>query len=82
MCCTYRQKTFCLCMEIIAILISFATLVMCAETILAPAIPTLIKYFNITYDTAAWILTAYLLTGAVTTPIAGKLSDTYGKKIF
>jgi hypothetical protein len=29
---------------------------------------------------SSWILTIYLLTGAVTTPIAGKLSDVYGKK--
>ena len=47
---------------------------------LVPAIPTLIKDFNISYSTSSWILTIYLLTGAVTTPIAGKLSDIYGKK--
>jgi len=29
---------------------------------------------------SSWILTAYLITGAVMTPIAGKLSDIYGKK--
>jgi len=29
---------------------------------------------------SSWILTAYLITGAVMTPIAGKLSDVYGKK--
>jgi MFS family permease len=28
----------------------------------------------------SWILAAPLVTGAVMTPIAGKLSDTYGKK--
>jgi MFS family permease len=55
-------------------------MVMYAETMLTPAIPTLIKDFNITYGTSSWILTIYLLTGAVTTPIAGKLSDIYGKK--
>jgi MFS family permease len=55
-------------------------MVMYAETMLTPAIPTLIKDFNITYGTSSWILTIYLLTGAVMTPIAGKLSDIYGKK--
>jgi MFS family permease len=55
-------------------------MVMYAETMLTPAIPTLIKEFNITYATSSWILTIYLLTGAVMTPIAGKLSDIYGKK--
>ena len=55
-------------------------MVMYGETMLVPAIPTLIKDFNITYSTSSWILTTYLLTGAVMTPIAGKLSDIYGKK--
>ena len=40
----------------------------------------LIKDFGITYSTSSWILTTYLLTGAVMTPIAGKLSDMYGGK--
>ncbi|HXP52541.1 MAG TPA: MFS transporter, partial [Bacteroidia bacterium] len=66
--------------KILAILSSIATMVMYAETMLTPAIPTLIKEFNITYGTSSWILTIYLLTGAVMTPIAGKLSDIYGKK--
>jgi MFS family permease len=29
---------------------------------------------------SSWILTAYLISGAVMTPIAGKLSDIYGRK--
>jgi MFS family permease len=53
---------------------------MYAETMLVPAIPDLIKDFNIPYNTSSWILTTYLITGAVMTPIAGKLSDIYGKK--
>ena len=64
----------------VAILSSVAAMIMYAETMLIPAIPTLIKEFDITYSTSSWILTTYLLTGAVTTPIAGKLSDIYGKK--
>lgn len=66
--------------KIVAILSSVATMVMYAETMLVPAIPTIIKYFNITYKTSSWILITYLLTGAVMTSIAGKLSDIYGKK--
>jgi len=64
----------------VAILSSVAAMIMYAETMLIPAIPTLIKEFDITYSTSSWILTTYLLTGAVTTPIAGKFSDIYGKK--
>jgi MFS family permease len=57
-----------------------ATMVLYAETMLVPAIPDLINDFNISYSTSSWILTTYLITGAVMTPIAGKLSDVYGKK--
>jgi MFS family permease len=66
--------------RVVAILSSIATMVMYAETMLVPAIPDLIKDFNIPYSTSSWILTTYLITGAVMTPIAGKLSDVYGKK--
>ena len=55
-------------------------MVMYAETMLVPAIPDLINDFNISYSTSSWILTTYLVTGAVMTLIAGKLSDIYGKK--
>ncbi|HET8793071.1 MAG TPA: MFS transporter [Nitrososphaeraceae archaeon] len=50
------------------------------ETMIIPAIPDLIQDFNIPYNTTSWILTAYLIAGAVSTPIVGKLSDIYGKK--
>ncbi len=66
--------------KVLAILSSIAAMVMYGETMLVPAIPNLIKDFSITYSTSSWILTTYLLTGAVMTPIAGKLSDIYGKK--
>jgi MFS family permease len=55
-------------------------MVMYAETMLIPAIPDLIKDFRTSYSMSSWILTAYLVSGAVMTPIAGKLSDIYGKK--
>jgi MFS family permease len=34
----------------------------------------------VSYTTSSWILSAYLIPGAVMTPIAGKLSDIYGRK--
>ena len=67
---------------VVAILSSIATMVMYAETMLVPAIPDLIKDFNIPYSTSSWILTTYLITGAVMTPIAGKLSDIWQKEDF
>jgi len=53
---------------------------MYGETMLLPAIPDIINEFHISYNTSSWILTAYLIAGAVMTPIAGKLSDVYGRK--
>ncbi len=50
------------------------------ETMLLPAIRDIISDFHISYSTSSWILTAYLISGAVATPIAGKLSDIYGRK--
>ena len=64
----------------LAILSSIGLLTMHAETMLLPAIPDIIREFHINYSTSSWILTAYLIAGAVMTPIAGKLSDIYGKK--
>ena len=53
---------------------------MFAETMILPAIPAFIEDFDISYNTASWILSAYLISGAVATPIAGKFSDMYGRK--
>ena len=53
---------------------------MYGETMLLPAIPDIINELGISYNTSSWILTAYLISGAVMTPIAGKLSDVYGRK--
>jgi MFS family permease len=47
---------------------------------LLPAIPEIMKDFSIPYGTAAWIFSSYLIVAAVMTPIAGKMSDLYGKK--
>lgn len=66
--------------KVLGVLSLVATMVMYAETMLIPAIPDLIKDFGTSYSMSSWILTAYLVSGAVMTPIAGKLSDIYGKK--
>ena len=55
-------------------------MVMYAETMLIPALPDIIDEFSVPYNMSSWILSAYLIPGAVMTPIAGKLSDIYGRK--
>jgi MFS family permease len=66
--------------KVLAILSLIATMVTYAETMLIPGIPDMIRDFHISYNTSSWLLTMYLLAGAVMTPIAGKLSDIYGRK--
>ena len=63
----------------LAILSSTLLVVFFSETMLLPAIPEIMKDFGISYGTAAWIFSAYLIVAAVMTPIAGKMSDIYGK---
>src|SRR5918995_376246 len=64
----------------LAILGSTILIAMYGETMLLPAIPDIIRDFGISYNTSSWILSAYLISGAVATPIFGKLSDIYGRK--
>ena len=64
----------------LAILGSTILITMYGETMLLPAISDIIRDFDISYSTSSWILTAYLISGAVMTPISGKLSDIYGRK--
>jgi MFS family permease len=64
----------------LAILGSTLLITMYGETMLLPAIPDIISDFDISYNTSSWILSGYLIAGAVATPIAGKLSDIYGRK--
>lgn len=64
----------------LAILSCVGLMAMFADTMILPAIPDLIRDFKITYNASSWILASFLITGAVMTPIAGRLSDMYGKK--
>jgi MFS family permease len=64
----------------LAILSSLGIIAMSAETMILPAIPEIIIDLDISYEDSSWILAALLVMGAVMTPIAGKLSDIYGKK--
>jgi len=66
--------------KILVILSCISIMVLYGETMLVPAIPHIIDDFNITYSTSSWILSSYLIAGAISVPVAGKLSDMYGRK--
>jgi MFS family permease len=64
----------------LAILSSIATLVMYTETMLVPSLPTIISEFNLSYSLSPWILTTYLIVGAVMTPVTSSLAEIHGKR--
>ncbi|HZT34361.1 MAG TPA: MFS transporter, partial [Nitrososphaera sp.] len=64
----------------LAILSSIATMVMYVETMLVPSLPHIMREFLLPYSISPWILTTYLIAGAVMTPIASSLANLHGKK--
>ncbi len=50
------------------------------QTIVATALPTIGRHFN-NLDDLSWVVTAYLLTATASTPLYGKLSDIYGRRV-
>ena len=49
------------------------------QTIVSTALPKIASEFN-GLGQLSWVVTAYLLTSAVTTPLYGKISDLFGRK--
>ena len=50
------------------------------QTMVVPALPALQQDLNTTTGWSTWLLTAFLLSASVATPILGKLGDQYGKE--
>jgi EmrB/QacA subfamily drug resistance transporter len=50
-----------------------------SQTMVAPALPHITTEFHTVSSTSAWVLTGYLLSASVCTPLAGKLGDLFGK---
>lgn len=49
------------------------------QTIIATALGKIVEEFN-AFSALSWVVTAYLITTTITVPIAGKLSDLYGRR--
>lgn len=49
------------------------------QTIISTALGSIVSEFN-AFDALGWVVTAYLLTTTITVPIAGKLSDMFGRR--
>src|SRR3954454_23183086 len=50
------------------------------QSLVAPALPQIQHDLNASATAAAWVLTSYLLSAAVCTPIIGRLGDIHGKE--
>lgn len=60
-------------------LVTGATAFALAQTMVIPAIPAVMQQYGSSPENATWLLTAFLLFAAVSTPLAGRLGDMYGR---
>lgn len=56
------------------------TVVSLQQTLVLPLLPDFPRLLDTTTDTASWLVTATLLSGAVATPTISRLADMFGKK--
>ncbi len=50
------------------------------QSLVVPALPTLQTALHTSESTVSWLLTAYLLSASVATPVLGRLGDMFGKE--
>jgi EmrB/QacA subfamily drug resistance transporter len=65
--------------EVLVVLLLAGTAYALSQTLVIPALPQIAEHVNASPAAASWILTGYLLSASVATPIVGKLGDVYGK---
>jgi MFS family permease len=51
------------------------------QTIVVPALTAIEGHYHASASAVTWILTAFLLAAAVSTPLAGRLGDRHGKRL-
>ena len=50
------------------------------QSLVSPVLPTIQRDLHTSQSTVTWVLTAWLLSAAVATPIMGRIGDMYGKR--
>jgi EmrB/QacA subfamily drug resistance transporter len=50
------------------------------QSLVLPALPTIQRSLHTSQDTVTWVLTGYLLSASIFTPILGRVGDMIGKK--
>ena len=64
----------------LAVLATGALAFALSQSMVAPALPEIQRELDATPTTVTWVLTVYLLTASITTPIFGRLGDILGKE--
>jgi EmrB/QacA subfamily drug resistance transporter len=50
------------------------------QSLVAPALPDMQRALHTSVNGVSWVLTAYLLSASIATPVIGRLGDMYGKE--
>jgi EmrB/QacA subfamily drug resistance transporter len=56
--------------------LSFALL----QTMVLPALPTIQREYGVSTTVVTWVMTVYLLSASIATPVLGRLGDMFGKE--
>jgi EmrB/QacA subfamily drug resistance transporter len=65
--------------EILVVLLLAGVSFALSQTLVIPALPELSRDLHASASATSWILTGFLLSASVATPIVGKLGDVFGK---
>ena len=65
--------------EVLFVLVLACASFSLSQTLAIPALPEIAGDLHATPEAASWVLTAFLLSASISTPIVGKLGDVHGK---
>ena len=65
--------------EVLAVLLLACVSFALAQTLVIPALPEISRQFDAGPAATSWVLTGFLLSASVATPIIGKLGDLFGR---
>src|ERR1700755_3437506 len=65
--------------EVLLVLLLAGVSFALSQTLVIPALPEIGEHLGASATATSWLLTAFLLSASVATPIVGKLGDIHGK---
>ena len=65
--------------EVLVVLLLAGVSFALSQTLVIPALPTISRELGASASATSWMLTGFLLSASISTPIVGKLGDVYGK---